>query len=322
MRISVLIPAYNCAATIRATLDSVLRQTLPADEILVMDDGSTDETASILTSYRSSVVFFSQPNRGVASARNTLIARAQGDLVAFLDSDDIWHPKYLETQCTLFERYPHAVASFVDHANFCGLDSYSWDQTCSGAPATIETFGPLSFFRRFESAPGPFVMSFCCVPRRIFRRIGDEPFRLRVAEDVFFCGLMPFLGEVVFASAPQLAAYRIREGSLASNRLNCVAGEVDAFELLQERYRNATDRQLAREFGKAFASRRRAYGKILLGVGRTAEAQGQLLLSFRHSNHPISWAKSTILLLATYLPKFLQPTWPPVGRQWESPDHA
>src|SRR5580658_2014305 len=92
LKVSVIIPAFNSARTISATLDSVLAQVRPADEILVMNDGSTDETSEILESYKSLVQVFRQENSGLAAARNALFRRATGDLVAFLDADDIWHP--------------------------------------------------------------------------------------------------------------------------------------------------------------------------------------------------------------------------------------
>jgi hypothetical protein len=315
MKVSVLIPAYNSAATIAATLDSVLCQTVPADEILVMDDGSTDETARILKHYEPKVTALWQPNGGVSSARNALIARAQGDFIAFLDSDDLWHPRYLEMHCKIYGRWPEAAALFAAHANFSGLGSYKWDQAGLDGQIEVEVFEPANFFRRFQVAPGHFVLSFCCIPRRVLEGIGSWPFELKVAEDVYFCNILPFWGPVVFASAPLMGAYRGRQGSLASNRLSCAEGEVDAFLLLENQYRSGMNSKLIREFENAFASKRRAYAKILQGVGRTSEARGQLRRSFTQSVDLVSFAKSLMLLFVTYLPKLLQPKWPPVDRR-------
>jgi glycosyltransferase involved in cell wall biosynthesis len=314
MKISVLIAAYNSAATIAATLDSVLCQTVPPDEILVMNDGSTDETSKILKQYEPRVTALWQPNGGVSSARNALIGKADGDLIAFLDSDDLWHPRYLELHRELYERCPHAAALFAAHANFDGLGSYKWDHASSNGQIKVEIFEPESFFRRFQVAPGHFILSFCCIPRRVLEGIGRWPFELRVAEDVYFCNLLPFWGPVVFASAPLLGAYRGREGSLASNRLSCAQGEVDAFLLLEKHYRSGMNSQMVREFENAFASKRRAYAKILQGVGRTLEARGQLRRSLAQTIAPVSFAKSLMLLLVTYLPRSLQPQWPAVDR--------
>ena len=321
MRVSVLVPAYNSAATIAATLDSVLRQTMPPDEILVMNDGSIDDTATILRSYEPHIKVFSQSNGGLSSARNKLIAEAQGDLIAFLDSDDLWHPRYLEMQRQLFTDYPEAAALFVNHTNLCGFGSYNWEPIDADAKPIVEILEPVKFLGRYRTAPGPFVMSFCCVPKRVLENIGGEPFKLRVTEDVYFCSLLPFWGPVIFASAPTLAAYRIREGSLASNRLNCAKGELDAYELVENFYRDARDLRLVREFEKTVATKRRAYAKILLGLGRTLEARGQLRRSLAQSGDPTSLVKSWGLLSVSYLPSSLQPSWPSVGRQWKPSDN-
>ena len=98
MRISVVMPAYNAAPVIRRALHSALAQSLPAHEILVMDDGSSDETASIVASYGPVVRLMRQQNAGPSVARNTAMAAATGDWIAFLDADDAWHPMKLEAQ--------------------------------------------------------------------------------------------------------------------------------------------------------------------------------------------------------------------------------
>lgn len=316
MTISVLVPAYNAETTVGATIESVLRQTTPADEILVMDDGSTDQTAAVLSSFGRRITVFSQPNRGLSSARNELLARARGDLIAFLDSDDLWHPNYLSVQRKLFERFPKVAAFFIEHSNFSGFGSYDWSPTSAEGEITIEVLEPLAFLLRYRIAPGPFVMSFCCVPRRVLNGIGPEPFKLRISEDVYFCNLLPFWGPVALASGEDLAAYRVREGSLASNRLNCLNGEVRAYELLEDFYKHKADASLVRAFERTFASRRRELARILLGVGRAPEARVQLFKSLRHSSDPDSVAKSLALISLSCFPRALQPQWPAVDRQW------
>jgi glycosyltransferase involved in cell wall biosynthesis len=106
MRISVIIPAYNAAAYIERALRSVLNQTRPADEIIVVDDGSSDNTADILKKYQNQIISIRQPNAGVSAARNTGIRAATGDWIAFLDADDEWLPEKLRLQCDLLNRHP------------------------------------------------------------------------------------------------------------------------------------------------------------------------------------------------------------------------
>lgn len=97
--ISVVIPTYNRSALVCRAVESVLSQSLAPDEVIVVDDGSTDGTGAILADqFGGRIVYVKQDNAGVSAARNTGIERASGDLVAFLDSDDVWTPNKLELQ--------------------------------------------------------------------------------------------------------------------------------------------------------------------------------------------------------------------------------
>jgi glycosyltransferase involved in cell wall biosynthesis len=111
MRISIVMPAYNAAAVIRRALDSALAQRLPAHEILVVDDGSSDDTPAIVTSYAPYVTLLRQRNSGPSAARNKAMAAATGDWIAFLDSDDAWHPEKLERQVRLVKRDTRIVST-------------------------------------------------------------------------------------------------------------------------------------------------------------------------------------------------------------------
>ena len=94
---STIIPVYNRAALIRATLDSVLAQDLPDQEVIVVDDGSTDDTVNTLESYGNRIRVLQQKNSGPAVARNLGIQHAAGEYIAILDSDDLWFPWTLAT---------------------------------------------------------------------------------------------------------------------------------------------------------------------------------------------------------------------------------
>jgi len=107
--VSVVIPAYNIEAYLARALDSVLAQTLKPDEIMVIDDGSTDQTAAVAQRYGSRVRYIHQSNAGPSAARNTGIRAAEGQWVAFLDGDDEWLAEKLELQLALLRRYPHLV---------------------------------------------------------------------------------------------------------------------------------------------------------------------------------------------------------------------
>ena len=107
--VSVIIPTYNRAAMIGRAVESVLAQTFSDYELIVVDDGSTDETEGVLSAYRNQITVLKQPNRGVSSARNHGIENAKGHLIAFLDSDDLWLPEKLSRQTAFFKSHPRAL---------------------------------------------------------------------------------------------------------------------------------------------------------------------------------------------------------------------
>lgn len=109
MNISVVIPAYNAADTVGAAIESCLQQTAPPFEIIVVDDGSSDETAKIATQYQQIRFISLSENAGPSAARNKGWNLATGDIIAFLDSDDTWHPKKLEIITSVFSDYGHIL---------------------------------------------------------------------------------------------------------------------------------------------------------------------------------------------------------------------
>jgi glycosyltransferase involved in cell wall biosynthesis len=114
--ISVVIPCYNGARFIRETLESVRAQTRPVLEVIVVDDGSTDDSAAIAESFGPLVRVIRQPNQGESVARNRGIDEAKGDWIAFLDADDLWLPEKNEKQLTSLT--PGAIASCTGYYAF------------------------------------------------------------------------------------------------------------------------------------------------------------------------------------------------------------
>jgi len=314
MKISVIVPAYNCVATIRETLDSVLAQTVQPDEILVIDDGSTDGTASLVAGYAPRVTLERQENRGVAAARNRLCEKAGGDLIAFLDSDDLWHPRYLEVQRDLFYSYPNSVAFFTGHVDFHEGEPFRWDWIAEGSPSVAEVISPLEFLKRINWAPSSFATPCCCVPKSVLTAAGSEPFKLRMAEDLYFFNRIAPLGPVIYSSAP-LGAVRIRQGSLSWSNVKLAEAETRMCELLEDFYELVQTPGMRQVFRESFAMKRRLYAKCLLGVGRRAAARRQLLRSLACCNYPRSVVKSLALLFLTGMPVALQPQWPSPYRE-------
>ena len=107
--VSVVIPTYNRGWILKEAIDSVLSQNCEGFELIVVDDGSTDNTQEILYSYRDKIKGIRQKNKGVSAARNKGIVSSSGTYIAFLDSDDLWLPGKLETQLEFFRNNPDAL---------------------------------------------------------------------------------------------------------------------------------------------------------------------------------------------------------------------
>jgi len=104
--VSVIIPVFNCEAYLAEAIDSVLSQTWPPGEIIVVDDGSTDGSRDVARGYSDQIRYVYQENQGIGAARNRGVDLAGGDLLAFLDADDMWLPNKLVVQMAAFESEP------------------------------------------------------------------------------------------------------------------------------------------------------------------------------------------------------------------------
>jgi glycosyltransferase involved in cell wall biosynthesis len=121
-RVSIVIPTFNLARYIGRTLDSVFAQTYTDYEVIVVDDGSTDDTPQVLAQYAGRLQYHYQANRGVAAARNTALAKANGELIAYLDADDMWYPEKLARQVDFLDRHEecgivHSDTAVIDETD-------------------------------------------------------------------------------------------------------------------------------------------------------------------------------------------------------------
>ena len=114
--VSVIIPTYNRARLVAHAIQSALAQTYHAIEVVVADDGSTDGTAAVTAGYRPRVRYVRQANAGVSAARNLGLRHATGEFIAFLDSDDVWHPWKLAAQVALLRQHPEVGMVWTDMA--------------------------------------------------------------------------------------------------------------------------------------------------------------------------------------------------------------
>jgi glycosyltransferase involved in cell wall biosynthesis len=125
--VSVIIPAFNASKFIRETLDSVIQQTHRDLEIIVVDDGSTDDTVRIVTEIQkkdSRVTLYRQANQGASVARNLGIEKSKADYIAFLDADDLWHPTKIEKQHDLLVASSDDVGLVYTYSRMIDIDGY------------------------------------------------------------------------------------------------------------------------------------------------------------------------------------------------------
>lgn len=183
-KVSVVIPTYNYARFISQAIDSVLEQTFKNVEIVIVDDGSTDDTREVLAGYGVQVKAVFQQNKGVSAARNTGVKNSTGDLIAFLDADDIWLPTKLEKQVGCFLENDSEVG-FVH----CGIQEFdvhgnileeSGNKVAEGWVAN-----ELLLLQPVVVGPG----STTIVKREVFDKIDgfDERRILSASEDWEFC---------------------------------------------------------------------------------------------------------------------------------------
>jgi glycosyltransferase involved in cell wall biosynthesis len=189
--ISVIIPAYNRAREVGNAIDSALAQTLPPLEVIVVDDGSTDETPEVLARYGDRIRIVRQENQGVAAARNAGIAVARGELLAFLDSDDVWLPRKSELQAARIDADPELG---LVH---CGVDFEGTGIRLDGMEGSVAT-EILRLDRSVIVAHGSGVM----VPRRVAEEVGGFDPRMRVSEDWDFCYRVAARYRIAFVAEP------------------------------------------------------------------------------------------------------------------------
>jgi glycosyltransferase involved in cell wall biosynthesis len=192
-RVSVVLPVYNRAAYVGEAIESVLAQTLPPDELIVIDDGSTDESLAIVESFaRAELRIFRQENRGIGAARNRGLGMATGELIAFIDSDDLWERVKLELQVRAMLENDDVQLVFGHLVEFLSPDR------------AAELAGSL----RISTDPVPGLVATTLLVRRVaVERIGPFDEKLRVGEFVEWMARVHDLG-LATRMLPEIAARR------------------------------------------------------------------------------------------------------------------
>jgi glycosyltransferase involved in cell wall biosynthesis len=206
--ISVIIPTYNYARYLRDAIDSVLAQTVAPLEIIVVDDGSTDDTPQVLAAYGEKIRAIHQSNLGVAAARNTGLAAARGECIAFLDSDDLWLPRKLELQIARLESDPSLG---LVH---CGAETFDGEATLDVLEGMEGWVGEaiLRLDRMVIPVPGSGIL----LPKRIIGEVGDFDVRLPPSDDWDLCYRVAARYPIGFVPEV-LVRYRLHGGGIHLN---------------------------------------------------------------------------------------------------------
>ena len=209
--ITVVIPLYNKENSIARALDSVLAQTFQDFEVVVVDDGSTDEGAAIVKQYTDSRIrLISQANAGVSAARNSGIAEARGEYVAFLDADDEWMPEYLENQYSLTLRYPQCDV-FATNYIFRGFTGNRVPTILRRLPSKARDFEMSNYFEVAFSSHPPLWTSAVMVRKAALESIGGFPVGIRSGEDLLTWARLAVMYKIAYSVRP-FAIYNLGEG--------------------------------------------------------------------------------------------------------------
>jgi glycosyltransferase involved in cell wall biosynthesis len=226
--VSVIVNNYNYDCYLPKAIDSAINQTYPRTEIIVVDDGSTDKSQQIITSYQDKVIPIFKENGGQASAFNAGFAVSQGEIICLLDSDDVWLPQKVEQVVEAALAYPQAAVIYhrVQNINQIGLPTGKpWPpykvikKNIASQVAKTGGWWPfppstgLSFTRRFLSQIMP-------IPA----------IEYRLCADTYLADLAPFFGEVIGIELA-LSQYRIHNANNWSNSLNKPLRDLQFHEL-------------------------------------------------------------------------------------------
>ncbi|MBE0672999.1 MAG: glycosyltransferase family 2 protein [Anaerolineales bacterium] len=282
--ISVVIPVHNVSRFIDAAIASVLNQTYRNFEIIVVDDCSTDETADILLNHRETIRFIRHDtNQGAAAARNTGVEMARGDLVAFLDGDDKWHPEKLEIFAESFSRHPDVLFGFSDFSRFKWSDGSFFALSNSQIFPVI--YGILHRFkysgRKSFVIPGsdmfrillegyPIYPSAMVVRKRLFDRIGMWR-KVQTNED-FDIGLRSSMRTDCLYIDENLAMIGRHDANLTVDTHRQMEGDILVFDLhLADTGYSNEEKGLIRHYR----------GKRLCGIGHSYLRSGEKKRAFR-----------------------------------------
>jgi glycosyltransferase involved in cell wall biosynthesis len=226
--VSIIIPNYNCKPYLAKAISSVVKQTRVNIEIIVIDDGSSDGSVKWLKAAKQTfneIKIIEQQNAGVVNARNTAIAEAQADYIAFLDADDYWSEDKLSTQINYMKNNPRCALTFtnymhVDEQYTPIVDCFTfWPEFLKKINPHHSGYQPLKSAFNVLLYANVIGTSSVVVKREAINHVGGFDTSLKSASD-WDCWLkIAYIGEVAFSSACSMG-YLMRQNSITANREN------------------------------------------------------------------------------------------------------
>ncbi len=266
--VAVVVPAYNRATMVSETIESILAQSHPADEIIVVDDGSTDATLEVLERYRNSIRILEQPNSGVAVARNRGIRAATADWIALVDSDDRWQPNFLSCCLGIAEGDPEAELIYTRYHRWSGTRLLP--NPALGEPPGTNPLRKLLHLRQLCSA------SSCMIKRSAILSAGafNEQRDLHPSED-WECWTRLAIRGVKFGFSPEPCAWvRVHGGNTMSDPPRMERSMLRALDAIIAQASEPQRHQIRRELLGSILMRS-AVG--FYGVGKTRPALQRLM---------------------------------------------
>lgn len=233
--VSVVIPAYNVAAFIGETLDSVFAQTFMDFEVIVVNDGSPDTQAfeRAIQPYRERVCYLKQENSGASVARNMGLCAARGELIAFLDADDLWSPRYLEQQLKFMREFECDLV--CADAMIFGAAGDAGRSYMDSLMATAPPEGRVTFLE-LVNAERSLITSGVMVRRDLVLEVGLFDAALRNAQDFDLWLRLARHGARLAYQRQVLLSYRSRPDSLSGDTINSHQRELRVFDKIEQSY--------------------------------------------------------------------------------------
>jgi len=305
-RVSVLIPCYNAEKYVGETLECVFRQTWPELEVIVVDDGSTDGSARVIRSFnRSNLRLIQQVNRGQTAALNAACSQANGDLVQFLDADDLIEPDKIALQIKRLRNSPRCIAS-AEWGRFYGTKCETVFRTTS----VSRDLSPIDWL--VESRLGMMFPALWLIPIAIVRTIGQWREELTLNNDAeYFTRALLASDQILFCEGARCHYRSGVAGSLSGSRSpGAIASRFKVIELCESYIRAVEDSERTR---RCFALNWQEFAHFAYPYDRTAANRAMDRaralhpihlrpaggVRFRWLSRMIGWRAARVLQVAT-----------------------